>query len=153
MTERAARPRALGRDLHGLAVACLGLGLAVGTTLSLLIPATGSVPVRAGQAWSAAEAPAMSTPPRETVGVQAARPGQETAPSHAGALLPLDINRADGERLQALPGIGPVLAQRIIAHREAHGPFGRAEGLLAVPGIGPKRFAQLRPLVRVGEGP
>jgi len=56
----------------------------------------------------------------------------------------VDLNRADAAGLEALPGIGPVLARRIIAYRERHGPFHRLEELLQVEGIGPKLLARLR---------
>lgn len=49
---------------------------------------------------------------------------------------PVNINTASAARLEDLPGIGPALAQRIVAHREANGPFTSAEGLTAVSGIG-----------------
>lgn len=49
----------------------------------------------------------------------------------------VNINTADAATLEALPGIGPELAQRILDYRQAHGPFARIEGLLDVPGIGP----------------
>jgi competence protein ComEA len=65
----------------------------------------------------------------------------------------VDLNRADRTALATLPGIGPTLADRIVAHREAHGPFRQPEDLLVVPGIGVKRLALVRPLVRVPEGP
>lgn len=61
----------------------------------------------------------------------------------------LNINAADYAELLILPGIGPVLATRIIAYREAHGPFSTVDGLLNVSGIGPKKLAQLRLLVCV----
>ncbi|MBI1175943.1 hypothetical protein GC207_00730 [bacterium] len=57
----------------------------------------------------------------------------------------LDINSASDPELQKLPGIGKVLAGRIIAHR----PFKTVEELDEVPGIGRKTMAKLRPLVRV----
>jgi competence protein ComEA len=62
----------------------------------------------------------------------------------------VDLNRATAVDLDALPGVGPVLAGRIIAHRERHGPFRHPEELLAVRGIGPRLFARLRPRVTVG---
>lgn len=64
----------------------------------------------------------------------------------------VDLNRATAVDLDALPGVGPVLAGRIIAHRERHGPFRDAEELLAVRGIGPRLFARLRPRITIGPG-
>ena len=61
----------------------------------------------------------------------------------------LDLNRATAEELQGLPGIGPVLAQRVIAQRTTHGPFHTVDDLRDVKGIGKKRMDQLRPLVTV----
>lgn len=60
---------------------------------------------------------------------------------------PVPLNSATVDELQELPGIGPVTAGRIVAHREAHGPFGAVEDLLDVPGIGETRLAALRDLV------
>ncbi|HEY5057576.1 MAG TPA: ComEA family DNA-binding protein [Gaiellaceae bacterium] len=60
---------------------------------------------------------------------------------------PLDLNSASAEQLDALPGIGPSTAAKIVAFREAHGPFRTVEGLDAVPGIGPSRIDQLKGLV------
>ena len=65
----------------------------------------------------------------------------------------MDLNQAGLAELDALPGIGPVLAGRILQHRNAHGPFREPEDLLAVPGIGPRLFERLRPRVRVGARP
>ncbi len=63
--------------------------------------------------------------------------------------LALDLNSATPQDLEALPGIGPVLARRIIQHREQHGPFKTLDDLLAVPGIGAKKLAQLSPFLRI----
>jgi competence protein ComEA len=62
----------------------------------------------------------------------------------------LDINRATVEELQSLPGIGEVLAKRVIARRMARGSFNTIEDLLEVKGIGEKRLNSLRPLILVG---
>lgn len=62
---------------------------------------------------------------------------------------PVDLNRAGQAELEALPGIGPSLAQAILDHRTRDGPFSSVDGLLDVRGIGPTRLEQLRPLVRV----
>jgi competence protein ComEA len=59
---------------------------------------------------------------------------------------PVHLNTATLEELDALPGIGPVTAQKILDHREQHGSFGSVDELDAVPGIGPARLEQLREL-------
>lgn len=70
------------------------------------------------------------------------------SPLRAGTLL--DLNRATAADLEALPGVGPVLAGRIVAHRERHGAFRHPDELLAVRGIGPRLLARLRDRVRAG---
>lgn len=60
---------------------------------------------------------------------------------------PVSLNSASAAELDSLPGIGPSLAQQIIAYREAQGPFSSIEQLTEVPGIGPAKMEQLRPLV------
>ncbi|MGY1603063.1 ComEA family DNA-binding protein [Geodermatophilus sp. SYSU D00815] len=82
------------------------------------------------------------------VGVPGA-PGAAPAGSPAGTAGPLDLNAATEADLDALPGIGPVLAQRIVAHRERQGRFTTVEQLDDVPGIGPAIYAQLVDLVTV----
>ncbi|MBF1663583.1 MAG: helix-hairpin-helix domain-containing protein [Rothia mucilaginosa] len=62
---------------------------------------------------------------------------------------PVNINTATAEELQTLPRIGPAMAQRIIAWREAHGGFRSVDELDAVPGIGPSMLENLRPMVTV----
>lgn len=57
----------------------------------------------------------------------------------------LDVNAASAGELRTLPRIGPVLAQRIVEHRAAHGRFGALDDLQAVRGIGPRTVAGLRP--------
>lgn len=61
----------------------------------------------------------------------------------------IDLNAADRAALETLPGIGPALADRIIAWRDEHGRFSAVEDLLDVTGIGDGRFADLRDRVRV----
>lgn len=72
------------------------------------------------------------------------------APVEFRELLPrLDLNSATAAELEELPGIGPELARRIIAYREAHGPFRSVEELLNVPGIGPAILERIQDLVTV----
>jgi competence protein ComEA len=67
--------------------------------------------------------------------------------SGAAATGPVHLNTATLEQLDALPGIGPVTAQKILDYRQAHGAFSSVEELDAVPGIGPARIEQLKGLV------
>ena len=60
---------------------------------------------------------------------------------------PLDLNRASREELMSLPGIGPVLAERILAFRKENGPFPDIFAIKQVPGIGEKRFERIRPWI------
>jgi len=59
----------------------------------------------------------------------------------------LNVNRATAAELEALPGIGPSLAQRIVAYREAHGAFADAEALGAVPGVGDALIQKILALI------
>jgi competence ComEA-like helix-hairpin-helix protein len=69
-----------------------------------------------------------------------------------GLLLKVvDLNTATLEELDALPGIGPVVAGRIIAFREKRGGFRRIEELLAIPGISERRWQELKELVEIDE--
>lgn len=77
--------------------------------------------------------------------------GQGTTGVSSGAgpspTAPLDLNTATLEQLDALPGIGPTTAQKILDYRQAHGPFHAVADLDAVPGIGQGRIEQLKGLV------
>lgn len=64
--------------------------------------------------------------------------------------FPLDINQADSETLQALPGIGEVLAGRIIAYRDENGPFSSPDQLMNVEGIGEKRLEAILDYITIG---
>jgi competence protein ComEA len=70
----------------------------------------------------------------------AAPPGTPTAG-------PVHLNTATPEQLDALPGVGPSTAQKILAYRQEHGAFSSVDELDAVPGIGPARLEALRELV------
>jgi competence protein ComEA len=81
-------------------------------------------------------------PQRGAGGVSAAASAAGSAPTG-----PVHLNGATLEQLDALPGVGPVTAQKIIDYRTQHGGFDSVDDLDAVPGIGPARLADLRPLV------
>jgi competence protein ComEA len=68
-------------------------------------------------------------------------------PGTTGGLV--DLNSADEAALDTLPGVGPVMAQNILAWRESNGKFTTVEQLQEISGIGPSRFAQIAPLVTV----
>jgi competence protein ComEA len=77
-------------------------------------------------------------------------------PSRASGTMPpseksglININTATQAELESLPGIGSVIAQRIIAYRQANGPFSKIEDLLNVPDIGPKTFENIKNLITV----
>ncbi|MDO5400190.1 MAG: helix-hairpin-helix domain-containing protein [Eubacteriales bacterium] len=85
---------------------------------------------------------AMQTAPAET----------EPLPSATQPLVrfPIDLNSAGLDELMALPGIGEVLARRILAYRAEQGEFSTVEELLNVEDIGKKRLEQIMELVKIG---
>ena len=73
--------------------------------------------------------------------------GASSGGTTGAAAGPVSLSSATVEELDTLPGIGPVTAEKIVAWRDAHGPFRSVDDLDAVPGIGPTRVEQLRELV------
>jgi competence protein ComEA len=73
--------------------------------------------------------------------------GGDAGSAGASPASPVDLNTATVEQLDALPGIGPVTAQKIVDYRTQHGPFTSVDDLDAIPGIGPARIANLKGLV------
>ena len=72
-----------------------------------------------------------------------------SAPAEAGKQQKININTATAAQLETLPGIGPVLAQRILAYRNANGPFTAVAQLTFVEGIGEKRLMEIMNLITV----
>jgi competence protein ComEA len=84
------------------------------------------------------------------VGVpQPAGSDQPTASAGSQPAGPVDLNTATLDQLEELPGVGPVLAQRILDYRLKQGRFTSVDELRSVSGIGDQRFAELKDLVRV----
>jgi comEA protein len=63
---------------------------------------------------------------------------------------PLNLNTATEAQLEALPGVGPAMATRIVEYRKKNGAFKKAEDLMNVKGIGEKSFLKLKALITVG---
>jgi competence protein ComEA len=61
----------------------------------------------------------------------------------------ININTATPQELESLPGIGKVMAERIVAHRQQYGPFRRAEHVMMVRGISERKFRKMRPWIVV----
>ena len=77
----------------------------------------------------------------------AAVPAGGAGPPPGAPAAPISLSTASAEQLDTLPGVGPVTAQKIVAYRQEHGPFGSVAELDAIPGIGPARLEELKGLV------
>jgi competence protein ComEA len=123
----------------------------------------GSLKVSSNEAGPAAGLPVADIPlvretgeadgPNEQAALLPAVAAEKSAPSPAKAPSrrtgPLDLNRASADEIDALPGIGSVLAERLIAYRTSAGGFRSIDDLRRVKGIGAKKLDRLRPLIMV----
>lgn len=91
----------------------------------------------------------VTAPPGAGVPVPEQAAGGVAAPGAGPPGAPVNLNTATPAQLDALPGVGPVLAQRIVDHRERHGAFRNVGDLRQVSGIGKARYEQLKDLVTV----
>jgi competence protein ComEA len=143
-TAHASRAQSVVVDVVG-AVRLPGLhSLAQGTRIADAVEAAGGATAKADLALVNLAAPLADG---EQIVVPVRGAAQAAAPGGASPTAPLDLNTATAEQLDALPGVGPATAAKIIAFRLAHGSFHSAEELDAVPGIGPARIEQLKGLV------
>ena len=122
--------------------------LPVGARVADAVEAAGGLLPGADQSTVNLAAP-LADGQQVAVGVPGAAgpPDPVAGPSGVGGLV--NLNSAAAAELEELPGVGPVLAQRIVDHREQHGPFTAADDLQDVPGIGPAIFDGLADAVTV----
>ena len=89
------------------------------------------------------------SPQMQTAPTAAATAAAETVPEETVS-FPVNINTADADTLTALPGIGRVLAERIVAYRRQNGSFRAIEEITKVEGIGEKKAEAILELITVG---
>lgn len=117
--------------------------LAHGSRVADAVAAAGGLARNAGRSGVNFAAPVAD-------GQQVVVPVRGAAPVGAGGAPtsgPVSLSTATPEQLDALPGIGPVTAEKIVAYRQQHGAFASVDELDAIPGIGPARIGELQGLV------
>jgi competence protein ComEA len=115
-----------------------GVGPGLLRTLEPFLSFSGSAPPEVVASLPDAEVGTAFAPPP---------PGGLSSPKWDRPVTALNVNRATAVELERLPGIGPSLARRIVADREARGPFATVQALDRVPGIGPALVGRLGTLV------
>ena len=153
LQQRIAITRAECNVILGLALLfCLGLTARYIQSRAQPLPAVDYA--EAERAFEQASEASPAEPVEQALPVPAAEASPERTayqPKSAPPAAAIDLNTATAAELQRLPRIGPKLAARILAHREAHGPFRRVQDLVQVRGIGKKTLARLTPYLVVEE--
>jgi len=119
----------------------LNLAAPLGDGQQLHVPAEGEI--GGGPAGIAAHGAASAAGGQATVG------GAASGPAGAASGSLVDVNRATAAELEALPGVGPALAARIVAYRDANGPYASPDDLERVSGIGARTLERMRPFLVV----
>jgi competence ComEA-like helix-hairpin-helix protein len=96
--------------------------------------------------FSARRSPVLALAPALLVLAYAATAGTTKKPPP----VPVNINAANSEQLQTVPGIGPATAEKILQMRKSYGAFKSVDDLLAIRGIGKKRLEKMRKYLTVG---
>jgi competence protein ComEA len=92
----------------------------------------------------------MMTASLSTVALaQDAKPQSTRRSAQPAVTTPININTATSSELEALPGVGPAMAARIVEYRTKNGGFKKVEDLMNVKGIGEKSFLKLKSLVTI----
>lgn len=125
-------------DDRRAALLLAGLALAGAGVRFILSPSPDSAP---GDVQLQSAAPSRAASLRETA-LRAARLARPLLPGER-----IDVDHADVSEITRLPRVGPALAQRIVAWRTEHGPFGSLNRLDSVSGVGPKLLDAIRPFV------
>lgn len=146
-------PPPVSTPSHPVYVEVAGAGARPGVYEFPAPPSLSQVLAQAGLAAppGAADPKLASGSKVEVSGAGGYRLGRMDGPKLLTLGLALDLNSVTPADLEALPGIGPALAQRIIDYRRAHGPFKTIDDLEQVSGIGPKKLARIKPLLVIAE--
>jgi competence protein ComEA len=108
------------------------------------LPGTDTTGLNMAAPLSDGEQIIVGGPPGSGGTVLAPQPGTAPGEGSAGSSAPVSLNSATQEQLESLPGVGPVLAQKILDWRTEHGRFSSVDELRQVPGIGEVKFAALK---------
>ncbi|HEU0051702.1 MAG TPA: helix-hairpin-helix domain-containing protein, partial [Longimicrobium sp.] len=131
--------------------------LALGVVALLLAAGVGARMLRQGPPPLELTGPGVEADAKEAAALRAAvHDSVERGRARSKPLAPgehIDPNTAGADELDRLPKVGPALAARIVAHRQANGAFRTLGDLDAVPGVGPALLADLAPLVTLAPGP
>ena len=134
----------------GMFTATMGVVFWIGWTLPTSFERAQDLAVNSPEGAQAEMAPGSGRATAARGSPVTSLPGQSptAAPKRSRTGL-LDLNRATAQDLDALPGIGPKLAERIVEYRQSVGAFRSLDELRAVKGIEKKKFERIRPLVTV----
>ncbi len=116
------------------------------------LPAEPSAPQPASALSPSLPVAAAGPPPAPPTAPRPTQPADSGSPPSRQVVL-IDLNSATQQDLERIPGIGPVIAQRILRYRAQYGGFRRIEELMLIQGIGQRTFELLKPYVTLGSPP